>query len=51
MLSDLDEGNDDPEIQTEITENQSDADKGTPDWLERIRLRAKEEEDAAGELA
>ena len=51
LLSDLDEGKADQEIQTEFTENEPGGDKGSPDWLERIRQRAKEEEDAAGELA
>ncbi len=32
-------------------QGQPESDKTSPDWLERIRQRAKEEEDAAGELA
>ncbi len=32
-------------------EDQPDSGKESPDWLDRIRQRAKEEEDAAGELA
>lgn len=35
----------------EREEEQPDSGRLSPDWLERIRQRAKEEEDAAGELA
>src|SRR5690606_26964260 len=38
------------ENEVESSEGQSESDSTAPDWLERIRQRAKEE-DAAGELA
>jgi len=51
LLSDADNEDANPDVLAEIAENQSDSDKESQDWLERIRQRAKEEEDAAGELA
>jgi hypothetical protein len=52
LLAETDKADEDnEEVTSEAEENQPDSDKESPDWLERIRQRAKEEEDAAGELA
>jgi gas vesicle protein len=52
LLAETDKADgDNEEVTSEAEENQPDSDKESPDWLERIRQRAKEEEDAAGELA